>query len=160
MSVQKSDISTKLAHIRTVDEYRALAPNVAGHVRESVPAATVQHGFGAQDAKAFEEAGWKFVRAKTSSSVPAGNDVVVDVDGRLKILAHALNVKFRPTLSRSGVENILQRFSLSMRRDLGFSPNLFLVDDPGNAISTAKSLNKLDDVVFAEPVLIEAIGER
>ena len=44
---------------------------------------------------------------------------------------------------------------------MGFSPNLFLVTGiGGEADRRRKSLNQLDSVLYAEPVLIEAIKGR
>jgi len=161
MTLDKGNVLAKLGSIRALEGVRAIAPSRAPDVIASATALTAQHLINSGDARAFEAAGWHFIKDDKPSTSKAGLDVVVDSDGRLKILAHALNVKFRPSVPRNMVENVLGRFGLSMRRNMGFSPNLFLVDDPGgDTLSTARSLNKLDDVVYAEPVLIEPIESR
>jgi hypothetical protein len=59
------------------------------------------------------------------------------------------------------VEDILNRHGLSIRRDMGFAPNLFLVaGTQGDIMSKVESLNQLKNVEYAEPVLIEAIKGR
>ena len=161
MNLEKSHVFAQLENIRTVHGVCAFAPNLAPDALAGAPASTAQHAINSSDARAFEKAGWRFVRTERPCSNKAAHDVVVDKDGHLKILTHALNVKFGPSVPHTMIESILGRFRLSKRRNLAFSPNLFLVEDrTGDAISTAKSLNELDDVVYAEPVLIEAIGRR
>jgi hypothetical protein len=161
MRLDKNDIFARLGNIQTIEGVRAIAPNVSAGVRSSGSVLDGRDLANTIDMRAFEKAGWIFVGPDKPCPAASAHDVVVDGDGHLKILAHALNVKFRPAASGSMVDDILARFSLSKRRAMGFSPNLFLVDDPShNAISTAKALNQLDDVLYAEPVLIEAIGSR
>jgi hypothetical protein len=161
MNLEKSNVFAKLENIRTLDGVCAIEPDFASDFPAGASISTTQNAINLSDAQAFENAGWKFIMTEKPCLNKAVHDVVVDHDGHLKILTRALNVKFGPSVSKTVIETILGRFRLSMRRNMRFSPNLFLVEDfTGNAISTAKSLNKLDDVVYAEPVLIEAIGQR
>ena len=170
MEPDKSGLAAKLDRIQNLDDVRAVAPGVevgAQHRQEGSSLAA-EHGLNPGDAKAFENAGWTFVKPSQSGARPgqsgaptADHDVVVDADGHLKVVGHALNVKFEPSLSRDDAEGILGRYGLSIRRAMGFAPNLFLVDGAqDDMLSKAKSLNQLDDVVYAEPVLIEPIQGR
>jgi hypothetical protein len=162
MPSDKVDFSAKLERLHSLDDIRAVAPGGVANERsrEAATAIAAKVGVDASDAEAFEKAGWTFVKA--DASVKAGDHaVVVDGDGHLKILSDALNVKFNAALGRSAVENILEQHDLSIRRDMGFSPNLFLVAGTGgDMMAKAKSLNQLDSVLYAEPVLIEAIKGR
>jgi hypothetical protein len=163
MASDKADFSTKLDGLQSLESVRAVAPgsSVPAEGRKVSTDIAAMSGVDAADAKAFEQAGWTFVDAGNAPAGEKEHGVVVDRDGHLKILSDALNVKFSPTLSRSTVENILGQHDLSVRRDMGFSPNLFLVTGAGeDAVAKAKTLNKLDSVVYAEPVLIEAIKGR
>ena len=164
----KAALSAKLETMQAVPGVRAIAPShtqgdAAGTeapVTLTVTDLMVDPG----GARAFERAGWTFVRAGLNDGRAGGTKADHDViyaDGHLKILSHALNVKFRPSASQSTVKSILEEYGLALRRGLGFSPNLFLVEDfSGDSMSKAKSLNALDDVVYAEPVLIEPIAGR
>jgi hypothetical protein len=157
------DFAAKLDTLHSLDDVRAVAPGneVATEDRCEVATIAAQEGVDPEDAKAFENAGWTFVKAGETAGDEAKHEVVVDGDGHLKISSNALNVKFAPALERRMVEKILGKYDLSIRRDMGFSPNLFLVTGAaGDAVGKAKSLNKLDSVVYAEPVLIEAIKGR
>ncbi|MET0878451.1 MAG: hypothetical protein ABWY14_15010 [Tardiphaga sp.] len=163
MASDKVDLSAKLDNISTVDDIRAVAPGAAVVAADHQEAATVAaaSGVDAGEAQAFEQAGWTFVKADKTVDADAAHGVVVDGDGHLKILSNALNVRFDPELSRSAVEGILGEHDLSIRRDMGFAPNLFLVTGVGgNTVTKAKSLNELDSVVYAEPVLIEPLKGR
>jgi hypothetical protein len=163
MPLDKSGLAAKLDQIQNLDDVRAVAPGVDVEAadRQEGSSLAAEHGLNPGDAKAFENAGWTFVRAGQVKAGQSGAPVVVDADGHLKVVGHALNVKFEPSLSRDAAEGILGRYGLSIRRAMGFSPNLFLVDGAqDDMLSKAKSLNQLDDVVYAEPVLIEPIQGR
>jgi hypothetical protein len=163
MALDKVSLSAKLQNIHRLDEIRAVAPGgiVGGEDHRDAAKIAAEKGGNVEEAEIFEKAGWTFVKATDADSAEADHGVVVDGDGHLKILSNALNVKFDPTLSRNAVEEILGQHKLSIRRDMGFSPNLFLVMGiGGDAVSKAKSLNQLDSVLYAEPVLIEAIKGR
>jgi len=159
MTFAKDRLAVRLDNIQPISGIHAISPTSQAEGAHLESAATVaqENSLDSREALAFEKAGWKF--AKTASATGSPN-VVIDNDGRMKVLTNALNVKFDPSLPRSDVESILSRNRLSVRRDLGFSPNLFLVTGDGDAVEKAKLLNDLDDVVYAEPVLIEALGHR
>ena len=165
MPSDKVDFSAKLERLHSLDDIRAVAPGGAvanDQSREAATTVAAKVGVDASDAEAFEKAGWTFVKADAATKAgERDHGVVVDGDGHLKILSDALNVKFNATLGRGAVEDILGQHNLSIRRDMGFSPNLFLVTGAGgDVMAKAKSLNQLDSVLYAEPVLIEAIKGR
>src|SRR5262245_40273055 len=163
MTFDKSGIFDKLKKIRPLSDVRAVAPGraVAGEERQAASTIAAETGVDAGEATAFENAGWTFVKGAQGESADADHRVVVDGDGHLKILSNALNVKFDPSLSRSMIEDILNRHGLSIRRDMGFSPNLFLVTGAeGDVISKLQSLNQLKNAEYAEPVLIEPMKAR
>jgi hypothetical protein len=160
MDSPKENLAARLDKIQPVSGIRAIAPSAPaqGATLESASELAAQNSLDHKEALAFEQAGWKFARTEAKTD---GSNVVVDDDGRLKIVSDALNVKFDPAVSRSDVESILKEHGLSVRRDLKFSPNLFTVSGVGgDAVEKAKSLNTLDKVLYAEPVLIEALGQR
>lgn len=160
MDSPKNNLSARLENIQPVSGIRAIAPNIGadGLHLESASAIAEKNALDHSEALAFEQAGWKFAR---TASTGGESNVVVDNDGRLKIVSDALNVKFDASLSRSDVESLLEKYGLTVRRDLKFSPNLFTVSGTGGGVvEKAKSLNNLDTVVYAEPVLIEAMGQR
>jgi hypothetical protein len=160
MSSPKDDLTARLEKIQPVSGIRAIAPTEAakGASFESASTVAEQNAVDRSEALAFEEAGWKFARNPGGT---AESNVVVDNDGRLKIVTDALNVKFEPSVSRGDVESILKEHGLSVRRDMKFSPNLFTVSGAGGGtVEKAKTLNNLDKVLYAEPVLIEALGRR
>jgi hypothetical protein len=160
MDSLKDDLAARLDKIQSVSGIRAIAPNAEaqGLDLETASAVAEQNSLDEDEARAFEKAGWKFARI---GSARGDSNVVVDNDGRLQIVSDALNVKTDPSMSRSDVESILKEYGLSVRRDLKFLPNLFTVSGAGSdGVEKAKTLNNLDKVLYAEPVLIEAIGQR
>jgi hypothetical protein len=163
MVVDKADIAAKLQSIQNVSGVRAVAPGVevAAKDRQAAASVAAQKGLDPDEAAAFEKAGWTFVKPRLTHEAEGDHDVIVDVDGHLKVVGHALNVKFDPALTREAAERILGCFGLGIRRALGFAPNLFLVTgNESDFVSKAKSLNQLDGVVYAEPVFIEPIEGR
>jgi hypothetical protein len=156
----KDNLAARLGSIQPVSGIRAIAPNAdtQGVQLESASAVAKQNSLDQNEARAFEDAGWKFARTEGEAG---DSNVVVDNDGRLKIVSNSLNVKFDPSMSRGDIDSILAQHGLSVRRDLKFSPNLFTVSGSGGgAVEKARTLNGLDKVLYAEPVLIEALGQR
>ena len=161
MSDETKKFTARLDALSSVTGIRAVAPGgelQGGHQQaETVTAESVA---APADAEAFEKAGWTFVKAAPDNA-DVGHGVVVDADGHMKILSDALNVKFDPALSQGEVTNILASHDLSIRRNMGFAPNLYVVSGSGgDALTNAKSLNALESVVYAEPVMIEPITGR
>lgn len=162
MTMEKAAVGNKLDNLRVLDGVRAVEPGAFVSRGDQAPAnaMAVERGLNVSDATALESAGWTFVKSSGSGDA-AGHDVVVDPDGHLKILSHALNVKFDPSLDSATIDGILSSMGLTIRRKMGFAPNLFLVSArTDNPLSVVKSLNSIDQVLYAEPVLVEAIGGR
>jgi hypothetical protein len=160
MGSSKDSVAARLEKIQPVSGIRAIAPNAEaeGLHLESPSAVARQNSLDQEEARAFEEAGWRFARTENKAG---DSNVVVDNDGRLKVVSDMLNVKFDPSMSRSDVESTLKQYGLSVRRELKFSPNLFTVSGSGpDAMDKARTLNNLDKVLYAEPVLIEAVSQR
>ena len=161
MDSAKDKLAAKLEAIRPVSGVRAIAPNADAKGAEPQPASAIAelNALDEKETRAFEDAGWKF--ARTTKGETGDSNVVVDNDGRLKVVSNSLNVKFDPAMSRDDIDSFLAKYGLSVRRDLKFSPNLFTVSGAdGDAVNKARTLNGLDKVLYAEPVLIEAIGQR
>lgn len=162
MQQDKPNFAQRLESIASLDDIRAVAPgsSATGSVRQHADNLVAGSGVVPTEALAFEKAGWTFVKAAPDNAA-TGHGVVIDSDGHMKILSDALNVKFDPALSQSEVKDILASHDLSIRRNMGFAPNLFVVSgQSGDPLSKAKSLNTLDSVVYAEPVMIEPIEGR
>jgi hypothetical protein len=165
MSFNKDNMTAKLDSLQPLSGVCAFRPGtdvktikvVEGCSIASASTLARENQLDLTEATAFEKAGWKF--AKMPQGV--GNVVVDQGDGRMKIVADALNVKFDSSLPRSKVDSILGKYGLAVKRDYGFSPNLFVVSGgTTDAVATAKKLNSVDGIVYAEPVLIEALGRR
>lgn len=163
MAFDKARLAAKLQKMHNLSGIRAAAPGVevAFEDRQAASRLAAEKGVDPAEALAFEKAGWTFVKPRLARAAEANHDVVVDVDGHLKVVGHALNVKFDPALSQETAESILNRYGLSIRRRLGFSPNLFtVIGAQDDIVSKARSLNEEDGVVYAEPVLIEPLTGR
>lgn len=158
MTPSKASVVARLEKIQPVSGIRAIAPNAEAQGAQAPSAVAKERSLDREEARAFEEAGWTFAPTQNKGD---DSNVVVDNDGRMKVVSGLLNVKFDPSMSRSDVDSILEQFSLSVRRELKFSPNLFTVTGSGaDAMEKARTLNSLDKVLYAEPVLIEAMGRR
>ena len=163
MAFDKVEIASKLLKIHNLSGVRAVAPGsqVADQDRETAWQLAAETGVDPADAMAFEKAGWTFVRPSLAGETEGNYDLVIDVDGHLKVVGHALTVKFDPALSRGVAESILNQYGLSISRQLGFSPNLFVVIGAQDDImSKARLLNQQSSIIYAEPMLIEPIGGR
>ncbi|MEM5584751.1 hypothetical protein WNZ15_19975 [Roseibium sp. AS2] len=80
--------------------------------------------------------------------------------GGLFVVTGALTVQFDAHLSEDDIARLLADHGLHVRRKLGFG-GLYLVSGAGDqALAKAMDLNGLDQVSFAEPVLVEPLGAR
>src|SRR5262245_1223956 len=106
MADDKAGLTAKLQKIQNLDNVRAVAPGVevAATDRQGASTVAAESGVDVVDAQAFENAGWTFVKSGNAPPAAADHDVVVDADGHLKVVGHALNVKFDPALSREAAE--------------------------------------------------------
>ena len=112
------------------------------------------------DLTQLKDAGWSFSVGKRSTEE---NDfeLVRDIDGHLKLAGRALTIKFQPELDRSEIDAFFERHSVKVRREFPFSKNTFLVDvGDEKVLEKAKALNELEQVLYAEPNLVEPITSR
>ena len=120
----------------------------------------------------FENAGWAFVEESAASqrgvgTLPGNVRISGAVfrrpdDGTIIIGTNDLTIKLQPDLSEENAANKLQRERLSIKRRFKFSPNLFEVNVPAEVdpLDLANRLQEDEDVIFAEPVMIEHIQQR
>ncbi len=118
------------------------------------------------DKHAMDSAGWRFVarddaRAHSNSTRRAK----VFVRGDQTLLATGkITAKFRDDVSRERIDALLAARSLTVTGALTFANNYFEIDPVGDelrdAIDIANELLTLEECELAEPVFIEAIGQR
>lgn len=151
---RKPEIISRLAAVKVLEDVCAIPP-----AREGAGPEAAEEPLELADAKPFEDAGWRFVRKKADPQQPDPFGVVVDRDGKMKILGPAITVRFDDDLPEQKVADILKAENLAVQRRLGFQSNLYTVKAQ-DALAQARRLNEREDVVYADPVLIEPIGER
>lgn len=141
--------------------------------------ATVNEGAGAEslgirddDWKAFQAAGWAFVRQEASLAEMLGATPEVtpgaearafrDTDGRLLLGSDRLTVRLREEMSEDEAVEALRRAGLTPIRKLGFAPNLFQarVESGMDFLDTSVALWESGAVEYAEPEFIEHMGTR
>ncbi len=128
---------------------------------------------GEQALAAFERANWLFVepsaelaRGVATRSLPGGADTAGAVfrkdNGELLVGTNLLTVKLRPELSVAVAEAKLEQAGLEILRQLRFAPNLYeaAVVAGGDVLEVANRLHEDDEVVYAEPVMIEHVPQR
>lgn len=161
-------------HRREVEQIEGvLALQVAPDSRAGITSklGTEQLQVSGAELEVFENAGWTFVEESSASQrgsgVPEGVRTSGAVfrrpeDGTIIISTNALTIKLQPNLSEENAANKLQRERLSIKRRLKFSPNLFEVSVPTEVdpLDLANRLQEDEDVIFAEPVMIEHIQQR
>lgn len=168
--MDKKAIDKRLRKMEPLRDLKAIPPGVAGGQDAEVRSPEIDRSsrdrVPLDDVKAFEEAGWKLrsvypASAKKKDGAPTEFEVVVDTDGRLKVLSDSMNVKFSRNMSEDVLQSILREYDLSVRRSLEFSPNTYTLDSKsGESLAKAKSLNARQDVEYAEPILIEIMKSR
>lgn len=125
------------------------------------------------EAAAFARANWLFLEADASRAQSEGLRSGVDgidtcgkficsEDGRGAIVTDEVFVKFRKSVSREKVEELLALNNCTLIEELGFSPNAFLVKslDQQDGIDKANALRELDQVKAAEPSVVEFMPGR
>jgi hypothetical protein len=109
--------------------------------------------------RAFEDAGWTFVPREQSAD---GARVYLKKTGRVALNTGRLTVRMAPALPADQAENFLSELGYKIVDRLKMAPNLFVVEVPTghDPIDAADQLAKLNNVVFAEPELIEMLSNR
>lgn len=163
--MDKSDVVRRLSGLKTVPDLRARPPGEAAEgaapSSETVAAKLPERSEAVlDDVRSFVEAGWTFSEAD-AGTVPEGFGVVLDTDGHLKLAGTGLTARFAPDLDRGTVEEIAEGLGLTIRREVKFAPNTFQFSTEGEAaLDIARSLNDRDDVLYAEPDLLEPMRSR
>lgn len=153
-----------LGGMARVEGLVAVVPS-ARSTRSGATAASLK-GVTREELERFRASGWTFeTRRERALDDPATRPVYKDRDGRLKIGSGSLTVKFAPEVSEATIQDVLASHGLSIRRRLGFAPNLFTVaprpgGEPEDCLELARKLTTDDAVAYAEPVLVEAIEGR
>lgn len=117
--------------------------------------------------RAFEDAGWVFVRnldpVDISAEVPHAK-VFVKRGGRLALDTNRLVVQLNGDFSQQQAAEILQPYGCRVLNELGFAPSLFRVEltslTHGDTLDVANSLTVSGVCKFAEPELLEVVGGR
>ncbi|MBB2924639.1 S8 family serine peptidase [Cellulomonas cellasea] len=129
-------------------------------------------GLSAETADAFRQAGWLLVepspaedglRAREESDdVERAGALVRRPNGRFGIVTRRLTLQLDPGLAPEEAEATLAELGLSHLLTLNFAPNLYEVDTVAHAdaIEAAAVLDGDARVVFAEPSLVEHVGQR
>jgi hypothetical protein len=159
--------AVKLDQLERIEGIAAIPPGAeAVSAHASKGGATHQaKGLRQADIQAFEDAGWSFVSARSAPARDGTRPVFRDEDGQVKIDSGALNVRFAGKPSQAEINRLLEQHGLLVKRQLGFAPNLYTVVpiEPSQAldsVATAKSLTALEQVEYAEPILIEGMSGR
>lgn len=114
------------------------------------------------DADKLARAGWSFVEDCEAADTCLG--VYRRRDGHLALAGKSLNIKFASEASASDIDNLLSKYDMRKRRQLGFAKNLMTVELQSDVDTDLFSLSAQIEhdpcVEFAEPVVLEAIGPR
>jgi hypothetical protein len=116
----------------------------------------------------FERAGWRFVGRDAALGMhpqPSQSArVLIGSDGRVLLSPNRLTVKFRPTLSQEDVQRLVSEAGCRIATKLPLADNTFVLEpreaEALDAFSVAEKLSARDETEFAEPELIEQLGER
>ncbi len=161
--MDKSTVILRLSQIKRVENLRSLPPGVESRAANKDRVQRELEGASTEakaDLRALQEAGWTFDTPEFTH-LDGAFEVVLDVDGHLKLAGRALTVKVVPELDRNAFDALLTRLRLRLRRELGFAPNTFLLEvEEGSALNAAQALNALSEVIYAEPSLVEPVQSR
>lgn len=162
---ESTDIVAIKAAPLTTDGRRG-RKNAAGH-RARTSLESVAPGVLPQEVRAFEDAGWRFVKPEEAVQYGTGTvaaKVFVKPGGRLALGTDRLTVKLKGTDDTKIAQTILDRYGLRVLTALKFAPGLYQVgiDTSGtkDALDIADELMKSGVVEFAEPEFVEALGPR
>jgi hypothetical protein len=120
----------------------------------------------APDLRAFEKAGWVLQErpAGEASKDPSVAKVFLKPGGRLALGTNVLSVQLPGDPSEEQAAELLRPFGCRVRERLTFAPGLFRVEvtdeAEGDAVDVANQLIESGTALFAEPELIEMIGQR
>lgn len=109
--------------------------------------------------RAFEDAGWRFLPREQAAD---GYRVFVKSGGRIALGTNRLAIRVSESVPPTAAEALLEREGLSVIDRPRFVPNLFIAEVPPgqDVLETARRLDELQEIEFAEPQLIEALSGR
>lgn len=111
----------------------------------------------------FLKAGWTFVE-ESSNRCEEGKSVYCRSDGQIVIAGANLNVRLNANMSDEDSRNFLSDLGLSIKKQLKFAPNLFVVaidkEKSEDMVALCLRLMSNAQVVYAEPNFIENLSSR
>lgn len=164
MMGQVQRVAKALERMSEIEGVAAVPPSEAVAISIEDAPTTLRNfsGSAADDARSFEKAGWRFVSTSHKTAVRDQRKLFRSSDRRLMIGGRRLTVKFQPDVDGKTISEILARHGLSIKRKLRFGGSLFSVGDAesGDIVQAAKRLAEHDQVVYAEPEMIEPLSGR
>lgn len=156
--------------VRQLDDVVAVRAKGLPEARSvSGPPALTQR-FSELDRAPFERAGWRFLEKGPHSEPPnlsreledEARKVFVGPSGRLMIDGKGVTVKWREQVPQAEARRAIEDLGFSIARQLAITPNLFEVQVPPgqDSIAAAEELANQADCVFAEPSLLQFLGDR
>ncbi|MGH7517282.1 MAG: S8 family serine peptidase [Gemmatimonadales bacterium] len=120
--------------------------------------------------EAFHRGGWVFVREPPGGvdAMPGGvravhtGPVFRDANGRTLVGSGRLAVKLDPDLDSNQAQALLNQQGLEVVRELRFAPNAYQIRVPAGTdfLAVAADLHGRDEFMYAEPEMIQHIGQR
>jgi hypothetical protein len=147
----------KQVHLNEVLDVAAVKRAV--DASESVPLETIAPELAIPSIRAFEAAGWNIVPRKEAA---AGAKIYLRPNGSATLGTNRLTVRVSPNWSDEEACDLLRRHGFTVVDKLKLASNLYVVTPPSgtDSLEAAQSLAAADEVVFAEPELIEVLGHR
>ncbi|MBX9949407.1 MAG: hypothetical protein K2Y39_09590 [Candidatus Obscuribacterales bacterium] len=165
----REKVEAELAKVKKIDGVKALPPSSSRKEdlmsQGDYPAKlqSILHEAPDGEFAAFLKAGWSFVE-ESSNRAEAGNSVYRRSDGQIVIAGPTLNVRLAENLSDEECRNFLSELGLSVKRQLKFAPNLFVVvmdeERSEDLVSLCLNLMSKPQVLYAEPSFIENLSGR
>ncbi len=163
----REKIEAELAKVKKIDGLMALPPSSSKEEMSSsdysAKLENVWHQGSDDDLSPFLKAGWSFVKESSNRS-EVGNSVYRRSDGQIVIAGPNLNVRLDANLSDVESRSFLSDYGLSIKRQLKFAPNLFVVamdkEKSDDVVALCLRLMSNSQVLYAEPGFIEGLSGR
>lgn len=152
-----------------IEELRAIRDDL-GSVNTPESIDTTRYGVDRSERAPFEAAGWRFVETGRATA-KATQDPRLSLarvlrlpGGRLALSSGRVTAKFKENVSQESIEQLLEPFALERLEPLPIATHLYTLQVRSSSspdeFELAATLSQADDVEFAEPELIEDIGDR